>query len=424
MITKAQILQLPKGAYTDENGNLITDNKFKIYIPLFRRAGESKDSKLSASTMYATLMYNPGSENGYKVGDIVYISFENNQMGSPVILGKLYLNNSNDSFNPSYLVGDSLNINKTAHLPLSTKIGDISGDDLTALIQQVANNTNQISQKQNTLVPGKGIIIENSKISVNESTIGSIIEIPDQYVRISDLATGIFKLTYAGTKYLYYKGASSSETHTVRGGDVVILYVNQVNSTVWNWYYINSSTALSPTIFFGFTTYDGAGQTSSKGLNYLLTSHQSIKTLNTDNATAQTTSASENVAGSGTINLHKVAKTGDYGDLLNKPHLYVHHIVCADAQPLGNAGVIVSFTLLSDRDERYNGTLDIADVLHDRGLNTEESYLMATGTYSGTNSVIGVFGVGSDNLYYVCSSPFGYDQVPDAYFQDTFVTLF
>lgn len=48
-------------------------------------------------------------------------------------------------------------------------------------------------------------------------------------------------------------------------------------------------------------------------------SHQSIKTLKTDNTAAQTTSASEAIAGSGTINLHKVAKTGSYNDLNNKP---------------------------------------------------------------------------------------------------------
>ena len=47
-----------------------------------------------------------------------------------------------------------------------------------------------------------------------------------------------------------------------------------------------------------------------------------IKALKTDNATAQSTSSSEAIAGSGTINLHKVSKTGSYGDLLNKPILY------------------------------------------------------------------------------------------------------
>ena len=50
-----------------------------------------------------------------------------------------------------------------------------------------------------------------------------------------------------------------------------------------------------------------------------LTSHQSIKTLKTDNTTAQSTSSSEAIAGTGVINLHKVSKTGSYNDLSNKP---------------------------------------------------------------------------------------------------------
>ena len=40
-------------------------------------------------------------------------------------------------------------------------------------------------------------------------------------------------------------------------------------------------------------------------------------TLNTDNSTAQAVNADESLAG--TVNLHKVAKTGSYNDLLNKP---------------------------------------------------------------------------------------------------------
>ena len=56
----------------------------------------------------------------------------------------------------------------------------------------------------------------------------------------------------------------------------------------------------------------------TKGLT-ALTSHQSIKTLNTDNATAQAVNAAEAITGSGTINLHKVSKTGKYSDLSGTP---------------------------------------------------------------------------------------------------------
>ncbi len=50
-----------------------------------------------------------------------------------------------------------------------------------------------------------------------------------------------------------------------------------------------------------------------------LSSHQSIKTLDTTATTAQSTSSNETIAGSGSIILHKVAKTGSYSDLLNIP---------------------------------------------------------------------------------------------------------
>ena len=57
--------------------------------------------------------------------------------------------------------------------------------------------------------------------------------------------------------------------------------------------------------------------TFTKGTTFL-TAHQAIKTLKTDNAAAQSPSSGEAIAGSGTINLHKVSKTGSYNDLLNK----------------------------------------------------------------------------------------------------------
>lgn len=147
MITKAKILQLPKGAYTNENGDLVVDNKFKIYIPIFRRAGEPENSKLSASTTYATLCYNPGAENGYRVGDIVYVAFENNQIGEPVIIGKLFLNKTQDSENSTYLIGDELNISNKARLPLDTMIGDIKGEELERLFRQVATNEQSATLK-------------------------------------------------------------------------------------------------------------------------------------------------------------------------------------------------------------------------------------------------------------------------------------
>ena len=62
------------------------------------------------------------------------------------------------------------------------------------------------------------------------------------------------------------------------------------------------------------------GDTGTVDLGTVITAHQTIKTLKTNNDTAQEVSASEAISGSGTINLHKVAKTGSYNDLLNTPN--------------------------------------------------------------------------------------------------------
>lgn len=52
-----------------------------------------------------------------------------------------------------------------------------------------------------------------------------------------------------------------------------------------------------------------------------LTAHQSIKVLDTTQTTAQTTDDDETITGSGSIKLHKIAKTGTYSDLIGLPTL-------------------------------------------------------------------------------------------------------
>lgn len=95
---------------------------------------------------------------------------------------------------------------------------------------------------------------------------GGITEISTQYIRIWDLNPGIYLLTYNGTKYLYYSGASGTSTHTVKGGTgKVILTVETYSTTTKTWYYdsINNSLGLaSYTRFYGRTT-SSSGSTSS-----------------------------------------------------------------------------------------------------------------------------------------------------------------
>ena len=102
-----------------------------------------------------------------------------------------------------------------------------------------------------------------------------VTEISTQYIRIWDLATGVYKLTYNGTKYLYYNGSASTSTHTVTGGTgAVILVVNTRTTTYKHWYYINGTNSYA-TLYFGYTS-STAGYVNSKALSNLLTSHRTL----------------------------------------------------------------------------------------------------------------------------------------------------
>ena len=96
---------------------------------------------------------------------------------------------------------------------------------------------------------------------------------------------------------------------TVNNSSVTI----QKNNTTVSTFTLNQSTSTTVNISVPTKTSD---LTNDSGF---LTAHQSIKTLNTTNTSTLTTSASEDIKGSGTLNLHKVSKTGSYSDLLDKP---------------------------------------------------------------------------------------------------------
>ena len=68
-------------------------------------------------------------------------------------------------------------------------------------------------------------------------------------------------------------------------------------------------------------SYLGGTAASAYALKSEIPEGAKIKTLDTNNTTAQSTSSSESIGGDGQIKLHKISKTGNYNDLLSKPNL-------------------------------------------------------------------------------------------------------
>ena len=79
MITKATVLYAIPGT-----------NKFKVRIPLFDGIDGGITSTPDRLLADATLCTLPNIDNVVRPGDVVFVAFEENDMGKPVILGQLY----------------------------------------------------------------------------------------------------------------------------------------------------------------------------------------------------------------------------------------------------------------------------------------------------------------------------------------------
>ena len=196
-----------------------------------------------------------------------------NASTNPVTSGGVYTALA-DKANTSSLatVATSGSYNDLTNKPtIPTTTSSVTQDSTAALTSGGAYTA--LAGKQDTLTPGTGITITNNVIS-STATIDNdekVQEISTQYVRITDLDAGVYRLTYNGTKYIYYNGASATDTHTVTGADgVVVLVVSMYSTSTRHWYYINGSSSYA-SIYFGYTT-STAGNVASKSLNDVVTS--------------------------------------------------------------------------------------------------------------------------------------------------------
>lgn len=127
-----------------------TGNTCTVRMPFFETANNDP------ITGIATVSNTPGSYNGYKVGDVVWVAFENGQMDTPVILGKLYLGIENEKADPRGAFSiENINITKSATMPADSKLAsevDKNVPNTTApfsSISSIANNLNSLNTEVN-----------------------------------------------------------------------------------------------------------------------------------------------------------------------------------------------------------------------------------------------------------------------------------
>ena len=109
------------------SGNSI-NNKYKIEIPLFKTP---ETSNPNTYTFVANACVQNGFSSCYKIGDLVYVSFMNNDYSYPIIMGKIYQGISTDP--RSYACLDKLEVANGVTLPTNTTIGKINYNNIYTL---------------------------------------------------------------------------------------------------------------------------------------------------------------------------------------------------------------------------------------------------------------------------------------------------
>ena len=117
MVFKAIVKALPKD-----------DNKYLVRIPPL------EDNTTTEMVLPALLCNQPGEYSNYKIGDVVFIEFENNKLDTPVIIGKLYTGIDKNSTGFHKL--EKLEVTGNIEIPDNATIGGYSAKDFFGFYQR------------------------------------------------------------------------------------------------------------------------------------------------------------------------------------------------------------------------------------------------------------------------------------------------
>lgn len=152
----------------------VQGNTCVVRMPYFETAG---NDEIIAT---ATVSNSPGSYNGYKVDDVVWVAFENDQLECPVVIGKLYLGIEAERADPrgTLNVVDS-KVSRTAEIPFDTKLGRNLEPGMPKTLapynslNSIANNlsTAEVNIAQNDREYGNRFTVAFENIEGNRSSI-------------------------------------------------------------------------------------------------------------------------------------------------------------------------------------------------------------------------------------------------------------
>lgn len=225
MITKAIIV------------NKETDYLYKVRIPIINRIEGSYNATADDDLFIATVVTLPGLHPIYEKGDIVYVSFEEEIISKPVIIGILYRENLGNSYSDFY--SNSLEVSGHTILSKNTTIGNVSPDIISAfsskngtVFDNISTNVDQITDI-NTILKEDVLPYMPKTYRWKVWTIAlEELHIEGKDFNIGDEAdTGFISTTYFNTGYQYpiYKTMTYMSDNTIQLFDEI----GEITSQDW-----------------------------------------------------------------------------------------------------------------------------------------------------------------------------------------------
>ena len=114
----------------------------KVRMPLLNRMKQNSSSILSDDLNEAVVSVPPNFDPNINVGDVVFVAFEDNNFGKPVVIGYLYRSNMTPTYGDIIL--NSINVKIAANLSADTTIGDVSSTNISYVKGVTSNIQGQL----------------------------------------------------------------------------------------------------------------------------------------------------------------------------------------------------------------------------------------------------------------------------------------
>lgn len=111
--------------------SIVDKYSFRVRIPIINRSADAALHTPTEDLYVSSICTVAGCTPNVQVGDIVYVSFEDNDLSKPIILGYLYRDNMGDTI--CDFTVDSLTVEGATNLSSNTTIGNVSANEISYL---------------------------------------------------------------------------------------------------------------------------------------------------------------------------------------------------------------------------------------------------------------------------------------------------